>query len=231
MVQTLIDGKSLEDVKVYTSKMPNLPSAQRDVVTTDVQGRVHGALTRKYGWKDATISIPLTYYDFNNLQQIKRELTPIIQNGKQLSFSNDNQYYLLLKQADLSEVSPGEIEVVGELTIEATVDPFQYLITKTETHTETFDLDNPSSMEASPLITIHGSGHVELVINSETIGINNVVDQVTIDSRLFTCYSSTTNFDNKMTGDYPTLKSGQNTIQFGTGVTSVEIDPRWCWLL
>lgn len=231
MVQILIDGKSLEKIGVYAPKMPNLPSAQREIESTDVPGRLHGSLTRKMGWKDATISVPLTYFDFNNLQKTKRELTPLVQNGSKLSFSNDPEFYLLLKTANLSEVVPGEVEVVADLSIEATIDPFQYQVTKSETHSATFDIVNPSSMESSPLITIHGKGHVELAINAVTFGINDVVDSVTIDSRLFTCYSSKTNFDTKMTGVYPILKSGNNTIQFGTGVTSVDIDPRWCWLL
>lgn len=231
MIETILDGKSLELIDVHTVKMPNLPSSERDVESTDVPGRVHGSLTRKLGWKDAVFPISLTFYDLTNLQAKKRKLTSLVINSTKLAFSNDPQFYYLIKNGSLGEVTVDDLDAVATVEMSATIDPFQYQVTKSETHSATFDIVNPSSMESSPLITIHGKGHVELAINAVTFGINDVVDSVTIDSRLFTCYSSKTNFDTKMTGAYPTLKSGNNTIQFGTGVTSVDIDPRWCWLL
>lgn len=231
MIETILDGKSLELIDVHTVKMPNLPSSERDVESTDVPGRVHGSLTRKLGWKDAVFPISLTFYDLTNLQAKKRKLTSLVINSTKLAFSNDPQFYYLIKNGSLGEVTVDDLDAVATVEMSATIDPFQYQVTKSETHSATFDIVNPSSMESSPLITIHGKGHVELAINAVTFGINDVVDSVTIDSRLFTCYSSKTNFDTKMTGVYPILKSGNNTIQFGTGVTSVDIDPRWCWLL
>jgi phage-related protein len=33
-----------------------------------------------------------------------------------------------------------------------------------------------------------------------------------------------------MTGDFPRLEVGSNTITLGTGITKVEIEPRWRYL-
>lgn len=231
MIDTLIDGKSLAAKGVYTAKMPTLPSAQRDVTYTAVPGRLHGSLTRKQGWKDVTITIPLTYYDLENLQQKKREVSGMIQAAQQIAFSNDSDYYLMVKNADLSDVSVDDMNAIATFNLVAIIDPFQYLKAPVSTHTAAFDTINPSDKSAEPLITIYGSGHCEIVVNTHVVGIDDVDGSVTIDARLQTVYKGSTNLDTKMTGDFPSLVSGKNTIQFAGGTTKVDINERWCWTL
>ncbi|KRK38978.1 hypothetical protein [Loigolactobacillus bifermentans] len=231
MIDTLIDGQSLTALEVYTVKMPNLPSAQRDVSYTAVPGRVHGSLSRKLGWKDVTITIPMTYYDLNNLQVKKRQVGALIQAAQRIAFSNDPDFYLLVKNADVSDVTPDSTEAVATFNITAVVDPFQYQNTPVVTISAATTLVNPGGQTAEPLITLYGSDHCELVINGDVVGVDAVDGSVTIDSRLQTCYKGATNLDNKMTGAFPTLVPGKNTIQFAAGTTKIEIDERWCWTL
>ncbi len=232
MIETLIDDKSLQSYGIYTTKMPTLPSSQRDVLYTPVPGRKHGSLTQKLGWKDATISVPLTYFDFTNLQTKKRQFNGIIQNATKLAFSNDPNYYYLVKNANVSEVTVDDSEAIATFSLEATIDPFQYLRTTVQSFSSTTSVTNPGDQASEPLITIYGSGHVELIINGVRFGIDDVDGSVTVDSRLQTVYKGSTNMDVKMTGDFPSIPVGQSSIQFGTtNIAKIDIDERWCWTL
>lgn len=232
MIDTLIDGQSLAAIDVYTSKHPAIPSATRDVTYTSVPGRLHGSLTRKLGWKDATLTVPLTYYDLKNIQTKKRQLVGIVQNATKLAFSDDPGCYFLIKNADMSELTlDDDTETVATASISATIDPYQYQETTAAAYTKDAVMNNLGNQPAEPLITIYGSGHCELVVGDTRFGVDDVDGSVVVDSRLQVVHDGDTNMDSKMSGDFPTIAVGQSTIQFGEGVTKIEIDPRWCWTL
>ena len=52
---------------------------------------------------------------------------------------------------------------------------------------------------------------------------------IILDSEICRAYSGTTAKDNKMTGAFPELIPGENTVSF-TGFSSIQIIPRW-WTL
>lgn len=94
-------------------------------------------------------------------------------------------------------------------------------------------INNPTLYASSPLMKVTGTG--TLKINNDTITIANTYPQLGymyIDLDTGRCYCNGQSMDEQVifSGyDLPKLKPGSNTITL-TGITAVEIAPRW-WTL
>lgn len=87
---------------------------------------------------------------------------------------------------------------------------------------------NPTLFASKPLISVTGSGTVG--IGDETITIASGYDYVDIDSEIQNCYCGNQNANAAVTFSnrkFPELQPGINGISLSTGVTSVQITPRW----
>ena len=97
-------------------------------------------------------------------------------------------------------------------------------ITITEKGTKFY---NKGDFNSNPKIVIYGTGDLQLTINDTTVQINNVVERVLLDSKLFLCLDKDNN--NKsidMIGNFPTLDIGENTITWVGNITKLDISPR-----
>lgn len=93
-------------------------------------------------------------------------------------------------------------------------------------------IENPTLFEARPLIRVYGAG--DLGIGSETITIAaHSYPYIDIDTDIQDCSYQANNCNGyvTITGDtFPGLGAGATGIDLGTGITKVEITPRW-WRL
>ena len=91
-----------------------------------------------------------------------------------------------------------------------------------------YKINNPTQFPSKPLIRVTGSGTVS--IGDNTITIASGYTYVDIDSEIQDCYCGTQNANSLVTFSnrkFPELQPGINGISLGTGVTSVQITPRW----
>lgn len=89
-------------------------------------------------------------------------------------------------------------------------------------------IKNPTLFTSKPLIRVTGSGTVS--IGDNTITIVSGYTYVDIDSEIQDCYCGTQNANSLVTFSnrkFPELQPGVNGISLGTGITSVQITPRW----
>ena len=91
---------------------------------------------------------------------------------------------------------------------------------------------NPTLFDARPLIRVYGSG--ALGVGSETLTItDNTNNYIDIDCDMQDAYRGSANMNAKVTlssGEFPVLHPGSTGITLGSGITKVEITPRW-WCL
>lgn len=90
---------------------------------------------------------------------------------------------------------------------------------------------NPTRFEACPLIRVYGNG--TLRVAGDAIGFTNNTGYTDLDCDLQDAFNGAENRNSCVTmetGEFPTLKPGVNTIQLESGITRVEITPRW-WRL
>jgi len=53
---------------------------------------------------------------------------------------------------------------------------------------------------------------------------------LTLDSALMECYQGSTAQNNQMQGPFPVLNTGATAITWSSGITKIEIEPRWRYL-
>ena len=98
-----------------------------------------------------------------------------------------------------------------------------------QTFTADGTITNPTDMAAKPLIRVYGSGKVE--VNGAEITIaSHSLSYIDIDCDLQEAFCGSVNANQYISvDDFPKLDPGANIVDL-TGVTSVQITPRW-WRL
>ena len=128
------------------------------------------------------------------------------------------------------EFEPMFTDKEADINITFECHPQRYLTSgeTARTLTNPATLTNPTGYESRPRIRVNGSGDFTLTINGKAISFTDNNSGITIDSEIYRAYNGSTPKDSSMTGDYPVLVPGENTISWtGSGVTSVQITPRW----
>lgn len=100
--------------------------------------------------------------------------------------------------------------------------------TFTMKYTASDSMSNPTEFPSSPLIRAYGNG--SFVMDGVTITITNATSYTDIDCDLMDCYEGTTNRNNDVsfsTYDFPKLRPGDNAVSIVSGITALEITPRW----
>lgn len=96
------------------------------------------------------------------------------------------------------------------------------------TLTATGSITNPTEFESYPLLRIYGTGVVGIA--GKTINISAADEYTDVDCEIMEAYkgavSKNTNVTYSSTALY-SLHEGQNGITLGSGITKVEITPRW----
>lgn len=91
------------------------------------------------------------------------------------------------------------------------------------------EIINPTAFASSPLIRIYGNG-TATIGNTEITLTSNSGNYTDIDCEMMDCYRGTANRNQYVTftgNDFPKLEPGSNQILLGTGISKVEITPRW----
>ena len=99
-------------------------------------------------------------------------------------------------------------------------------------YTDSVTLFNPTQYPSKPIIRVYGHGVLGVGNDSITIASNSL-DYIDLDCDLCDAYCGSTNANSHVTlsGDnYPEFGVGTTGITLGTGITAVEIFPRW-WTL
>lgn len=89
-------------------------------------------------------------------------------------------------------------------------------------------INNPTLFNSQPLLRVYGTGNVG--IGSYTITILEADTYTDIDCELMDAYKGTASKNDKIrlsNYTFPVLTPGQNGISLGSGITRVEITPRW----
>lgn len=88
---------------------------------------------------------------------------------------------------------------------------------------------NPG-FEAYPKINVYGEGLSELIINGETINFNaDFAGHVLLDFETENAFTGNenANYKIKTTGKWPTLKPGENRIEWTGGIEHISLIPNW----
>ena len=149
-------------------------------------------------------------------------------NASTVGFSGEPGLFRYLKHVEVSPLVR-EMGSWGMFQAELTCAPFTYLDSglKSATLNASGTLLNPGLLPADPVITVFGTGQLELTINSTKHVVASPAVQVTLDSARLVGHVAGKAQSDALTGAFPQLQPGTNQIEFGAGVSKIVVQPNW----
>lgn len=233
----VFDGQNLGDWGLHISGDKTFGAPERDVDEVEVPGR-DGTLTYDKGrFKNYTLE-----YDGGIVCDDERSLEVML--GKLRSYLCSRVGYKRLEDTYHPEefrlakfvggLDPDVVLLLGgTFTLEFDCKPQRFLKTgeKVTTLTASGSLYNLTDYNAKPLLRIYGNGSVE--IGGYKVTISNKpssYDYIDVDSDIMDCEYDSINCNEYValqSEEFPMLEPGLNNIVLGSGISKVEITPRW----
>lgn len=225
------NNKDSRDIKgLLISELPPITKPNMRVKETLIDG-VDGSIIEELGYEsyDKTIAIGLKIgADFD-------KVTEFFTGSGEIIFSNEpDKYYIarIIKSIDYARLLRYRIA-----TVTFRVQPFKYNrveVARQETSERTsMIVENIGNHTAKPLITITGSGTVELSVNGAIVcnytfpeGENTVL----LDSEKQDAYWDNTLKNRNMIGEFPVFAKGNNTLAWSGAVEGIRITKYSRWL-
>lgn len=225
------DGVSSKDFGVYINgnQTYNAPARSREVV--NVPGR-NGALMLDNGRFD---NIDVTYHAFiyrdfsSNVEGFRNLLLSRTGYKKIVDTYHADEYRLGIFKGDFSADVVEWLEA-GEFDLVFDCKPQRFLLSGEEEveFSSSGSILNETEQIAKPLLRVYGTG--SFTVGSGTMTISSANTYTDIDCDLMDAYKGTTNCNGNVSGSFPTLKPGENTVTLNTGITKIIITPRW-WVI
>lgn len=201
-----------------------IPATTRQVDDIEVTGRA-GSLTRFAGWADTEISLPLAVQ--GGVDAYRKACFALME-ASTISFSGEPGLFRYLKHVELSPLVR-EMGSWNMFQADLTGAPFTYLDVglKPVTLDASGTITNPGLLPADPVITVFGTGQLELTINSTKHVVASPAGQVTLDSARLVGHVAGKAQTDALTGAFPQLQPGANQIEFGAGISKIVVQPNW----
>ncbi len=231
---TFAGKNSYTDYGIAIATRPTLPSPKRRVTFMEIPGR-HSSVRYDEGtYEDITLVVECSLRSKDNLvgqiDALKGWLFPAGEDDLIFSFQDDRKYLAQVVNAiDFTQV----FRYTSTFPIVFSCRPFKYtvdneLVTLTTSGTL---LENPGTVKSQPIISVYGTGNVNLNINGQLVALYDLEDKIILNSEIQDAYDDAmTNLNSKMTGEFPVLSPGSNTIEWLGTVQKLDILPNWRWL-
>lgn len=230
MVKELIfNGTSSKDLGLVITSSEMYHAPQQSYSSEKIPGRNGSLITTDGSFQNVEIKYTLMWKD--NAESITNQIRSWLMSAKgykRLESDYQTDYY---RMAMVSGTLDFEVTANRSGSVEVTFNCKPQLYYKSGETTTTITADttitNPSVFAAQPLIRVYGVGQLE--VGSETITISKgATKYIDIDCDIQDCYEGTANRNGLVSlTDFPTLASGDTGIKLGSGITKVEITPRW----
>lgn len=220
-----VDSSTIEGLMIC--ELPPITKPKMRVQETTIDG-VDGSIIEELGYEsyDKSLKIGLTY-NFD-VDKIIKYFT----GEGQAVFSNEPDKYYIAKI--INQIDYERLLRFKEATIKFRVQPFKYKLNESATTLiQSGKVVNVGLEYSNPLMKITGSGTVEVLVNGLAIFTYTFPEnetEVVIDSEKEDAYLGTVLKNRNMTGEFPRLLDGENTISWSGNVTSIVVEPKSRWL-
>lgn len=154
-----------------------------------------------------------------------------------VTFSNEEDKYY--NYQIIEQINFNRLIRYREATVKMHIQPFKYSATDNQ---KVFTIDNETSIDirnagniySRPVVTITGTGNIELYLNNIQLFSINMGDytSITIDTNNMNAYNGTALLNRNVIGNYDNFKLnvGKNTISWTGDITEIEIDNYSRWI-
>ena len=230
MSKIIWKNKCSDDIQgLLICELPPISKPKMRTSSTEIDGR-DGDILEYLGYKsyDKTISIGLTRnYDLDAIMNF------FTGNGKLILSNEPDKYY---NAQIVDSIDYNKLINFKTANVKFHVQPYKYLVfeplfilnIKNET---SLKVANKGFEISKPIITLYGTGTVQLLVNGLDVCSVNIEDEyITIDSEQEEAYFGSILKNRQMTGDFPKLNSGINEISWVGNLTKIEVQPKSRWL-
>lgn len=224
-----IDSDSIKGLLI--SELPPISKPKMKTTITKIDGR-DGDVIEELGYESyiKTLKIGLTKdYDLDLI------IKYFSGSGDLILSNESNRIY---KCTIVDKIDYEKLLRFKKATIKFHTQPFKYLnneeIIDLDISDETSLIVENKGLEISkPIIKLIGSGTIEVAINNSTFFIYKFPDdenEVTIDSQEEEAYLDGIYKNRNMTGIFPLLEPGKNSISWSGDLSKIIIEPKSRWL-
>ncbi len=234
MHQFIYNGKRSQEFGLVLSGEDVWETAVPDLVWTSIPGRNGDLLMSNHRYKNVDIKYAAGVKKF--FPTALAALTNFLLQDPgyhRLEDSYHPEYYRIAAMATKVEAHPGTLNQSGTIDITFTCKPQKFL--KIGERVQEFSANgvifNPTLFESRPLIRVYGTGQVQ--IGAQTFELTADDGYTDVDSDMQDAFCGITNRNENLrltSGDFPTLPPGETNIVLGSGISKLEITPRW-WCL
>lgn len=227
----ILNGKNSDFVQGLL--IQSLPPISKPLLRTQIEeidGR-DGDIVTPLGYSayDKTISIGL-HGNFNIDEVIKYFDTEGI-----ITFSNEPYKYYKFQM--ISQIDFERLVRYRTANVTFHVQPFKWSTIEfmksfnVEGETE-IEIKNTGNVKAKPVITLYGSGTINLSLNGMQIFVIDLLDEITLDIASMEAYTGGILKNRQVKGNYDNflLNIGVNTISWTGNLTKIEIDKYSRWI-
>ena len=211
------------------SELSPISKPQMRTEITTIDGR-DGDIVNNLGYAsyDKTLKIGLTYdYDIN-------EIIKYFSGEGNLILSNEvDKYYVASCNYQIDYERLLRFKTAN---VKFHVQPYKYKLNEKATELEITEeteliVINEGLENSKPIITLYGSGIINISINGISCFEINIDDEyVVIDSLQEEAYKDSILKNRNMNGKFPSLNSGENVITWTGNLTKIIVEPKSRWL-
>lgn len=226
----IFNGKCSDEIDgLIISELPTISRPKMRTENIVIDGR-DGDIVEELGYSSYTKELLI---GLNTKADIDEVMNFFTGKGKVIFSNEPDKVYDVI--AD-DKVDYKRLVKFKKATVKFHVQPYKYLVDEAPfvfniTNQTEVKVSNVGYVPSKPVITLYGEGDVQLLINGISVFSVNIDDEyVVIDSLEQEAYKGLILKNRQMTGQFPTLKSGVNTISWVGNVTKIKVEPKSRWL-
>ncbi len=232
MAEIIWKGKSSKNIEgLIITDLPPITKPKMKTSKIEIDGR-DGDIVEKVGYESYTKSVGIGLTRNFNIDEVINYFTG---EGELVLSDEPNKVYLA---SIYDSIEYDRLLRMRKATIKFYVQPYKYL--KDEDKVE-LDVTTHTSVEvinkgleiSKPIISLEGSGTVEIAVNNINIfkyTFPNDETKVIIDSLEEEAYYEGIYKNRNMLGEFPKLSVGLNVISWSGTLTKISIEPKSRWL-
>ena len=227
----IFNNKSSADCRIQVAHPPGYAYPERDYTITHIPGR-NGDIIQDNGcYKNVErtyeVSFDAPNEDFATYANAVSAWLHSTTGYARLEDSYEPNYYRMATYQE-SNIFENLYNQAGTATIVFECKPQRFLKTGDNIIAiqNRLTIMNPTGFEAYPLFKVTGTSGV-LTVNGNSITFSSINDFVMLDCELQDAYKENVNKNSTISGTFPVLKPGSNTISWTGGISSVTMKPRW----
>lgn len=226
-----LNGVDSRDFGVYITGSGTFSAPRREYNMVPIPGRNGDLVGNEKRFENLELTYPaFIYTNFKqNIRDFRNYLLSLVGYHRLIDTYHPDEFRMVLYEGEFDPDVESKNDA-GGFNIVFNCKPQRFLLSgeTVTTLTATGTITNPTLFASQPLLRVYGAG--QLGINSETVTISEADVYTDIDCEMMDCFKGTASKNSKVSfsgHNFPVLRSGVNNISLGTGITQVEITPRW----